>query len=67
MTFVLFLFVPHLHLLQLFYAFMSIVSFVTFVFLLFVSHLSHVWSLGKAVLHNCDISWVSSYICFFPR
>ena len=33
-----------------------------FVLSLFVPHISFYWYLRKAVLRNCDISWISSLI-----
>ena len=41
----------------------SVVSHLAFVMSLFVPFLL-IWCLGKAVLCDCDISWVSSHILF---
>ena len=49
-------------LLQFFFVCSSLVSYVAFVLSLFVLHLSLFWCLGRAVLHGCGISWVSSNI-----
>ena len=40
----------------------SVVSCVAFVLSLFIPRLSFFWCLGKAVLRDCSISWVSSLI-----
>ena len=40
----------------------SLFSFVAFVLSLFVPHLSFFWSLRKAVLRECGISWISALI-----
>ena len=49
-------------LMQLFVC-VSVVSYVAFTLSLFVPKLSFFWCLGKAVLTDCGISWVSSLIC----
>ena len=49
-------------LLQFFFVCASVVSYVAFVLSLFVSHLSFIWCLGRAVLRDCGVSWVSSLI-----
>ena len=40
----------------------SMVLYMAFVLSLFVRHLSFSWCLGKAVLRDCDISFLSSHI-----
>ena len=49
-------------LLQFFFVHTSLVLYVTFVLSLFVPHLSFFWCLGKVVLRDSAISWVSSHI-----
>ena len=39
-----------------------VVSYVAFVLSLFVPHLSFFWCLGRAMVCDCGISWVSSHI-----
>ena len=49
-------------LLQFFFVYTSLVLYVTFVLSLFAPHLSFFPCLGKVVLRDCAISWVSSFI-----
>ena len=46
-----------------FFIFVSLISYVAFVVPLFVPNLSFLWCLGRAVLRNCVIFWVSSLKC----
>ena len=45
---------------QFFFVCASVVSYVAFALSLCASHLSFFWCLGKAVLRDCSIFWVSS-------
>ena len=47
-----------------FFFWVLVVSYVTFVVSLFLPHLFYFWCLGRAMLCNCGISWVSSLIFF---
>ena len=51
-------------LLKFFIVCTSLVSYVAFVLSLFVPHLAFVWCLGRAVLHDSAISWISPLVFF---
>ena len=51
-------------LLLFFFVCASVVSYVALVLSLFEPHLFFFWCLGRAVLRDWGISWISSHICF---
>ena len=40
---------------------MSVISYVAFVVSLFIPHYFFLWYIGRSVLRDCGISWVSSH------
>ena len=54
-------------LLQFVFVCASVMSHEAFVLLVFVPHLAFFWSIGRGVLCNCGISWVSSLIFFYSE
>ena len=54
-------------LLQFFFVCVSMGSCVAVVLSLFVPHLSFFLCFGKAVFHDCGISWISSLILWFRQ
>ena len=51
--------------LQIIFVYTSVVSYLAFILTVCVRHLSIFWSLGKAVLRDCDIFQVFSLIFLY--